>query len=399
MSAEVLSCPFCGCAGEIVNIDGAWIAGCSAGQHRPGDDMTCRANAIGFYHRTREGAIAAWNRRASTEGASAPATPLGAEPYPADFAEQDATTIDELVKATLDGRIYGQTRDRLAATLTGVAQRLRAFASAQRDAAPESPIENQGAVDGGRDGAGPITYAEPVRLLGAKLTELLDEHHWAEIEPMLHDVGELVEQLRPQDAKQAAVGGLSGEEVSPPTDADLHRLVTEMYNATSERERINQHNDKHSMHVQQEAYDRMQRAGDAVLDMLKTLRRAALSGRRAGTGATHDSQLVAEFKVFVESGETSHTRRPLLNRVLNALDFAASRAASSVPSDTPDDADPLNVECGYCLAKQRASCTMRKRDGGTEPCAPHMTRIDRARYEAHGRAQRSGQRPSSEEVK
>src|SRR5256885_15038996 len=62
-TSEVFPCPFCGCEGVIVEIDGAWIAGCDAGQVRLEDDPTCRANAIGFYHKTREGAIAAWNRR------------------------------------------------------------------------------------------------------------------------------------------------------------------------------------------------------------------------------------------------------------------------------------------------------------------------------------------------
>lgn len=60
---EALPCPFCGAPGEIVNIDGAWIAGCSAGQYTLEGDFRCRANAIGFHHRTREGALAAWNRR------------------------------------------------------------------------------------------------------------------------------------------------------------------------------------------------------------------------------------------------------------------------------------------------------------------------------------------------
>ena len=70
-----LPCPFCGNEGTVVEIEGAWIAGCDAGQLRLDDDVTCRANAIGFYHATREGAVAAWNRRATAPDQPSPAVP------------------------------------------------------------------------------------------------------------------------------------------------------------------------------------------------------------------------------------------------------------------------------------------------------------------------------------
>lgn len=58
------------------------------------------------------------------------------EPYPAVFAEHDAAKIDELVKDTLAGRIEGMTRDRLAQTLQGIAQRLRMYANSGKGTTP-----------------------------------------------------------------------------------------------------------------------------------------------------------------------------------------------------------------------------------------------------------------------
>src|SRR5437899_8265052 len=96
MSDELLPCPFCGCEGTVVQAEGAWIAGCDAGQMRGDDDMTCRANGLGFYHVTRAGAIAAWNRRV------APPAPSEAATLPDTFVERAYQVAQNMADPNVD---------------------------------------------------------------------------------------------------------------------------------------------------------------------------------------------------------------------------------------------------------------------------------------------------------
>lgn len=73
-------------------------------------------------------------------------------------------------------------------------QHLRALAlRGERFTDAPDPLPNSG----GRDGLGPVTYPEPLRVLGARLAELLDSDHWNNVEPMLHDIGELLQDRGP----------------------------------------------------------------------------------------------------------------------------------------------------------------------------------------------------------
>jgi hypothetical protein len=87
--------------------------------------------------------------------------------------------------------------------------------------------------------------------------------------------------------------------------------------------------------------------------------------------------------------------RTLMRRVLE--DFAARAVAHPDP-----EPDPLTVECSYCLAKpgkpcrfSRAGASMMGRRKG-DPCDPHLTRVDRARYEAASRSTSAGQSTGDE---
>ena len=115
---------------------------------------------------------------------------------------------------------------------------------------------------------------------------------------------------------------------------------------------------------------------------------APLAGEWAGLTAAHAAVTVEEIarRLIKATGGDPDAAKAAVS---HAWHTRSGQPIASVEDASAPAADPLSVECSYCLAKPGKPCRFSRagaRMAGArkgDPCNPHITRVERARLTSH----------------